>query len=180
MKYGILLLAIVLVLMIAYVIKCYNEFVGMRNRMKNQEAQVHVQLKQRCDLVPSLVAVVKGHAGFEKETLEAVITARSRVVAGKSDEAENELEHALGRLMAVSERYPELKASAAFMDLQKQLVEIEDRIAKARQFYNDTILKYNNAIQIFPANIAAAITGFKPVQTVLISEKEQEPVKVEF
>ena len=180
MRYEIVLLVIVVALMVAYVINCYNKFVGFRNRMKNQEAQVHVQLNQRCDLIPNLVETVKGCAGFEKETLEAVISARSRVAAGSSDEAENELERALGRLIAVSENYPELKSNIAFMDLQRQLVEIEDKIAKARQFYNDTILKYNNAIQVFPANIAAAITGFKPAQTVLISEKEQEPVKVKF
>lgn len=180
MKYVVIVLVVLIVVALGYVVKCYNRFVGMRNRVKDQEAQIHVQLKQRCDLIPNLVETVKGCAGFEKETLEAVMAARGRVVAGGSESAEGELGRALGRLFAVSENYPELKASASFMDLQHQLKEIEDKIAKSRQFYNDTVLKYNNAIQIFPANLVASITGFKAEEFLQISEKDKEAVKVKF
>lgn len=165
---------------IGYGIKCYNQFVGAKNRVKDQEAQIHVQLKQRCDLVPNLVETVKGCAGFERETLEAVMAARGRVVAGGNEKAEGELGRALGRLFAVSENYPELKASSSFMQLQKQLTEIEDKIAKARQFYNDTVLKYNTGIQVFPANLVAAVTGFKPEEFLQITEDEKASVKVKF
>ena len=169
-----------IIVIIGYGIKCYNQFVGAKNRVKDQEAQIHVQLKQRCDLVPNLVETVKGCAGFEKETLEAVMAARGRVVTSRDDRSEGELEHALGRLFAVSENYPELKASSGFIELQRQLTEIENKIAKSRQFYNDTVLKYNNAIQVFPANIMAIVTGFKPEEFLQITENEKASVKVNF
>ena len=183
MKFLGMLLGIIVVAAAAavwYAVKCYNRFVNARNRVEDQEAQVHVQLKRRCDLVPNLTETVKGCAGFEKGTLEAVMEARNKILPGDREEAEAKLGHALGRLFAVSESYPELKTSANFLELQKQLQEIEDKIAKARQFCNDTILKYNTEIQVFPANLVAEAAGFRKKEFLRIPDEEKQPVKVTF
>lgn len=168
--------AVIVIFIIGFIIKTRNSFVILRNRVKDQGAQIDVQLKRRYDLIPNLIQVVKGQAGFEKSTLEAVMQARSRAAqAGSFSEtlaANDALTGSLHRLLAVAENYPDLKANSGFVRLQGELSETENKIAYARQFYNDTILKYNNAIQLFPANIVADMCGFSE-QAFLSIEKEE-------
>ncbi len=175
---------LVLVLLVIYVICGHNRFVKLRNRVRDQQAQIDVQTKRRCDLIPNLIETVKGCANFEKSTLEAVVTARNSLLNGGSlaekDAADSALSSALHHLIAVSESYPDLKASANFASLQKELSETEDKIAKARQFYNDTVLKYNDAIEVFPASLVAKLTGFGKIEFLKAAESEKEAVKVQF
>lgn len=176
--------AAILLLVIVYFIKTYNRLIVLRNRVRDQQAQIDVQLRRRYDLIPNLVETVKGCAGFEKSTLEAVVAARARAVqAGDlagTVAANDTLTSALHRLLAVSENYPDLKASANFAQLQNELAGTEDKIAKARQFYNDTVLKYNNSIQTFPANLVAGMTGHHESAFLQTAESEREPVRVSF
>jgi LemA protein len=175
--------AIVLLLAI-FLISSYNRFVTIRNRVKDQASQIDVQLKRRFDLIPNLIETVKGVASFERETIEAVTKARAEAMKSQtlqeSTAADQKMTGALHRLLAVSESYPELKASANFTQLQQELSTTEDKIAMSRQFYNDTVLKYNNTIEVFPASIAAGITGFKRIEFLQIAEAEKESVKVAF
>ena len=160
----IVIVVIVVILAIA-LIGMYNNLVRMRNRVDNAWAQIDVQLQRRLDLIPNLVETVKGYAAHESGTLEAVTQARNAAMNATTPEAraeaENMLTGALKTLFAVSEAYPDLKASANFLDLQAQLSETEDKISYMRQSYNDTVMKYNNGIQTFPAVIFAGMFGFK-------------------
>ena len=160
----IVIVVIVVILAIA-LIGMYNNLVRMRNRVDNAWAQVNVQLQRRLDLIPNLVETVKGYASHESGTLEAVTQARTAAMAATTPEAraeaENMLTGALKTLFAVSEAYPDLKASTNFLDLQAQLSETEDKISYMRQSYNDTVMKYNNGIQTFPAVIFAGMFGFR-------------------
>lgn len=160
----IVIVAIVVILAIA-LIGMYNNLVRMRNRVDNAWAQIDVQLQRRLDLIPNLVETVRGYAAHESGTLEAVTQARNAAMSATTPEAraeaENMLTGALKTLFAVSEAYPDLKASANFLDLQAQLSETEDKISYMRQSYNDTVMKYNNGIQTFPAVIFAGMFGFK-------------------
>lgn len=139
--------------------KTYNKLVAATQKVQNQWAQIDVQLKKRYDLIPNLVETVKGYAKHEKETLENVIMWRSRATSANTTEeaveANNQLNNALGRLLVTVEKYPELKANANFMSLQSDLKGIEDKIAYARQFFNDTVQKNNELIQRFPSSIVA-------------------------
>lgn len=177
---GVVALAVILIL--AAIIKTRNSFVVLRNRVKDQGAQIDVQLKRRYDLIPNLIAVVKGQAGFEKTTLDAVIQARSRATqAGGLPEtlaANDALTGTIHRLLAVAESYPDLKSNAGFLQLQTELSETENKIAHTRQFYNDTVLKYNNAIQMFPANIVAGICGFSEQAFLSTDERERANVRI--
>ena len=159
----IVLVAIVLVAL--YLVALYNGLVQKRNRVDNSWAQIEVQLKRRHDLIPNLVETVKGYAAHERGTFEAVTQARAAAAGAQTPAAigaaEGLLTQALGRLFAVAEAYPELKANANFLDLQAQLEDPEGKIAVARQVYNDTVLTYNNAIQTFPAVLFAGAFGFK-------------------
>src|SRR5436189_5877156 len=143
----------------------YNGLVVLRQAVKNAWAQIDVQLKRRHDLIPNLVNTVKGYAAHEKETFERVINARARATtatsAGEAIKAEGELSSALARLLAVSEAYPELKANQNFIALQEELTSTENRIAYARQFYNDSVARLNTQIQIFPTVVIASLFGFK-------------------
>ena len=143
----------------------YNNLVGLRNLVKNSYAQIDVQLKRRNDLIPNLVETVKGYAGHEKGVLEEVTKARTGVMNASSIEetsaADNQLTGALKTLFAVAENYPDLKANSNFQQLQSELTDTEDKISYSRQFYNDAVLKYNNACQQFPSNILAGLFGFK-------------------
>ena len=143
----------------------YNGLVTLRQSVKNAWAQIDVQLKRRHDLIPNLVNTVKGYAAHEKETFERVINARARATsatsAGETIKAEGELSSALARLLAVSEAYPELKANQNFIALQEELTSTENRIAYARQFYNDSVAKLNTQIQVFPTVVIAGMFGFK-------------------
>lgn len=162
----------------------YNRLVTLRSRCENAWAQIDVQLRRRYDLVPNLVATVKGYASHERETLEAVVAARQAAVDAKGVEArgaaENQLTGALKSLFALAEAYPDLKANASFLDLQRQLVETEGKIAYARQFFNDSVMSLNMAIQQFPSNLVAMLFGFKEREYFEIEAAAAEPVAVSF
>ena len=181
----ILIVVIALVVIIAmYVMSTYNKLVSLRNRVKDQWAQIDVQLKKRFDLIPNLVETVKGYAKHEKETLENVIKARNTFLAAKTPEdeiqASGELTGALSKLFALSESYPELKANANFLQMQSDLKDVETTIAAARTFYNDTVLMYNNKVEMFPSNIVANMFKFKGQAFFEVTETEREAVQVKF
>ena len=179
----IIIIAIVL-LILAFIIGTYNTLVSLRNKVRDQWAQIDVLLKRRSDLIPNLVETVKGYTKHEEGTLEAVIAARNKVVAAPSKEEEmkasGELTGALNKLFALAEAYPDLKANTNFMDLQSSLKETEDKISYARQFYNDAVLKYQNKIEMFPSNIIAGIFNFKTEKFFEATEAEKETPKVQF
>lgn len=175
---------IVLAIIILWAIANYNILVSRKNRVKNAWAQIDVQLKRRYDLIPNLVETVKGYAQHERELLEKVTQARASAMTAKSvgDTARtnNALTETLKSLFAVAENYPTLKANENFMRLQEELSATENKIAFARQFYNDEAMMYKIMIEKFPSNIVAAIFGFKPEELYQIAEAEKEPVKVSF
>ena len=181
-----IVLGIVAILIIAF-IAIFNGLVGLRNQVKNAWAQIDVQLKRRYDLIPNLVETVKGYMKHERETMEAVTKARNMAQqsasagAGERAKAEGELGAALGRLIAVAERYPDLKANQNFLALQEELTSTENKISFSRQFYNDTVLKLNNQIQMFPSNLVASMTGFKAAEffETAVAEERAAP-KVSF
>ena len=163
----VLIIVVVIVAVLAgALISLYNGIVTKRNRCDNAWQQIDAQLQRRSDLIPNLVETVKGYAAHENRTLEAVIAARGGVASAKTPEekmaADNVLTGALRQLFAVAEAYPDLKANANFQQLQAQLEETENKIVYARQSYNDCVLIYNNAIQMFPGNLVAGIGGFTP------------------
>lgn len=178
------IVAVVIVLIVIWIIKTYNKLVQLRNKVKDQWSQVDVQLKKRFDLIPNIVETVKGYAKHEKETLNAVIEARNSALSATTPNddmnANNQLSGALNKLFALSEAYPELKADSNFKDLQENLKDVEDKIAYARQFYNDTVLKYKNAIEMFPTVFIASMLGFKQEQFFEATEDEKKNVKVQF
>ena len=178
------ILLILLVVVFFYAMGTYNKLVNLRNMVKNQWSQIDVLLKRRFDLIPNLVETVKGYAAHEKETLDAVVSARSKVASANGLESEmkanGELTQALGRLLAVVESYPDLKANQNFLDLQANLKETEDKISFARQFYNDAVLTYKNKIEMFPSNILAGIFGFKPEPFFEVNEDERQNPQVKF
>ena len=147
-----------------YLIALYNGLIKKRNRVDNSWAQIEVQLKRRRDLIPNLVETVKGYAAHERGTFEAVTQARAAAAGAQGPaqtaQAEGFLTQALGKLFAVAEAYPDLKANTNFLELQGQLEETENKIAVSRQVYNDTVLTFNNAIQVFPAVLLAGPLGF--------------------
>ncbi len=162
---GVGFLAVVALLALAGLVLVYNALVRMRNQVRNGWSQIDVQLKRRADLIPNLVSTVQGYAGHESETLEKVIQARNHAGNQKSTEgrmeAEGLLSQALVNLMAVSERYPELKADQNFRELQEELTSTENRIAFSRQFYNDSVMNYHNLRESFPSNIVAGAFSFQ-------------------
>lgn len=179
-------LGVIVVLIFIFVMVTYNSLVGLRQRVRNSWAQVDVQLKRRYDLIPNLVNTVKGYAAHEKETLENVTRARTTAFEARTVEdqagAENMLTGALRQLMAVSESYPELKADANFRKLQDELTDTEGKIAFSRQFYNDTVMKFNTTIQRFPANIIAGMFKFHEETYFNLDENAaaRQAVSVEF
>lgn len=178
------ILLAILVLLVLYVISTYNKLVILRNRVRDQWAQMDVQLKRRFDLIPNLVETVKGYTKHESETLENVIKARNTFLSATTPEdeieANGELTKAMTKLFALSESYPDLKANTNFIDLQKELQETESKIASARQFYNDTVLTYNNKIEVVPSNIIASLFKFKKEAFFEANETERENVQVKF
>lgn len=175
---------IIVVLIVLYVISTYNSLVSLRNKVKDSWAQIEVLLKRRADLIPNLVETVKGYANHEKGTLEAVIEARNKYVSANTVEdemkASGELTGALNRLFALTEAYPELKANTNFVDLQNNLKETEDKISFSRQFYNDTVLNYNNKIEMFPSNVIAGMFKFKKSEFFEASEEDKKVPTVKF
>lgn len=184
MMIALIIVGVIVLLIVMFVIGTYNSLIKLRNMVKDQWSQIDVLLKRRADLIPNLIETVKGYASHEKETLDAVITARNKVVTSSSthDEmtANNELTGALSKLFALSESYPDLKANTNFLDLQANLKETEDKISFARQFYNDAVLSYKNKLELFPSNIVASIFGFKPEEFFEATEADKEVPKVKF
>lgn len=184
MNYVVIVIIVVLVLLILYVIGTYNGLVSLRNKKDDQWAQIDVQLKRRADLIPNLVEIVKGYAKHESETLEKVIEARNTYMTAKTPEdemkASGEVTQALNKLLALSEAYPELKANQNFLGLQQDVSDTEDKISYARQFYNDSVLTYNNKVQMFPSNIIAGMFNFTKATFFEVSDSDKEAPKISF
>jgi len=199
MKIGLLALVIivaVLLFAVMFVIGIYNKLVTLRNRFKNAWAQIDVQLKRRYDLIPNLVETAKGYLKHERGTLEAVIAARNaassantRVAADPSNPeamkaliaAEGTLSGTLGRLFALSEAYPDLKANTTMMSLMEELTSTENKVSFARQSYNDSVMVYNTQREVFPSNIIAGMFNFGPAELFVVEKPEQrEAPKVQF
>lgn len=176
----------VLVALVAWVVGIYNGLVRLRNQVQEAWAQVDVQLKRRFDLIPNLMETVKGYMNHERETLEAVTQARAAVAGaggslGDRAEAEGMLGMALGRLLAVAESYPDLKASQNFLALQEELTSTENKIGFARQYYNQTVMTLNNKVEMFPSNIIAGMFNFAKGEFFELKEPEQrEAPRVSF
>jgi LemA protein len=172
-------------LLVLFLVGMYNSLVILRNRCDNGWAQIDVQLRRRYDLIPNLVETVKGYAKHEREVFEKVTQARTQAInAGTVKDqgaAENMLAGALKSLFAVAENYPELKANQNFLMLQEELAGTESKVAYSRQFYNDSVMKYNTRLQTFPSNVMAGMFGFKEREYFLVAEEEAKgPVKVSF
>jgi LemA protein len=192
---GWIILGIV-VLLVVFVIGIYNGLVTARNAYKNAFAQIDVQLTRRHDLIPNLVETAKGYLAHERTTLEAVITARNAAVAGlkaaaarpgdpaavqQLAQSENALTGALGRLFALAEAYPDLKANQNMMQLSEELTTTENKVAFSRQAYNDSIMTYNNKREQFPGSVVAGMFSFQPAQLLEIeSPQKREVPKVSF
>ena len=179
----ILAIAAVIIIGIIFV-AVYNNLVKLRNRVENAWAQIEVQLKRRNDLIPNLVETVKGYAQHERAVFENVTKARSAVMeaqgANETAGASNMLASTLKSLFAVAEAYPQLQANQNFIQLQKDLADTEDRITYSRQFYNDTVMKYNTTIQSIPTNIIAGIAGFGKKELFQIPPEEYKVPAVKF
>jgi LemA protein len=187
---------IVLIILVAYPVSIYNKLVSLRNRFKNAFSQIDVQLKRRYDLIPNLVNVAKQYMAHEKETLEAVIQARNQAMSSEKEVAqepgdpesmqklmgaEQSLSGAMGRLFALSENYPDLKANQNMMQLTEELTSTENKIAFARQSFNDSVMTYNTSREKFPNNMLANMFGFKEARQFEIDvADEREAPKVEF
>ncbi|HXF83568.1 MAG TPA: LemA family protein [bacterium] len=174
----------ILALLVIAVIAAYNRLVVLRNRIENAWSQIDVQLRRRYDLIPNLVETVKGYAGHERAVFERVTEARARALAagsvGEQAQAENMLTQALRSLFAVAEAYPQLRASENFQRLQTDLADTENKIMFARQFYNDTVMQYDNMRESFPTNLIANLAGFGPKEYFEADAASREPVKVQF
>ena len=169
-----------LVLLVIIFFSYFNRFAVLGNRIDNSLSQIDVQLKRRADLIPNLVETVKGYAKHEKAAIKEVTDARKALVSAEGIEkrvkANSQLQSALKTIFAIAENYPDLKANANFLELQRELTATEDKISYARQYYNDSILSYNNLCKTFPGNLF----GRKAREYLQIAESEREPVKVEF
>jgi LemA protein len=188
---GILIFLVVIAVLIGFPVAIYNRLVTARNGYHNAFAQIDVQLTRRHDLIPNLVETAKGYLAHERGTLEAVMTARSAAVASLKGaaaapgnpaavatlaSAEGALGGALGRLLAVAEAYPDLKANQTMMQLMEELTSTENRVGFARQAYNDAVLEYNNAREVFPNNLVAGTFGFAPAAMLEIESAEKRAV----
>ena len=166
MIWVVIIIVAIIVLLLLWLVAMFNKLVKLRNRAENAWAQVDVQLRKRYDLIPNLVETVKGYAAHERGTFEAVTQARTAAQQAQGvqqqAEAENMLTAALGRLFAVAEAYPQLRATENFQQLQAQLSDVEQNIAVSRQVYNDTVLSYDNALETVPTNVIAGIFHFNP------------------
>lgn len=184
----IVIVALIVIVML-WGVSAYNGLIGLRNRVSNGWAQIDVQLKQRADLIPNLVETVKGYAAHESQVFTQVTAARAGVVQAASDPnataaqrmaAENQLSRALVNLQATAEAYPQLMANQNFMDLQAQLKDLEAKIAYARQFYNDVVMKYNTKRETVPTNIIAGMFHFEAAQSFAVEESARIAPQVRF
>ncbi|HEY7673398.1 MAG TPA: LemA family protein [Gammaproteobacteria bacterium] len=192
----VIVVLVILAVIVFWLIGMYNNLVNLRNRVRNGFSQIDVQLTRRYDLIPNLIEAVKGYMGHERGTLEAVVNARNSAVAGLKQAAadpadpkaikalaaaETTLGGTLGRLFALAESYPDLKASQNMMQFQEELASTENKVAFARQAFNDAVMGYNNACQNFPSNVVANNFGFKPAEFLEIGEERKREVpKVSF
>ena len=181
----VIVVILIVVVLAAILIALYNKLVRLRNRCENAWAQVDVQLRRRYDLIPNLIETVKGYAAHERQTFEEVTKARTAAQQAQGvqqqAQAENLLTQAIGRLFAVAEQYPELRATENFQQLQAQLAETEQKIAISRQVYNDAVLTYDNALETVPTNIVAGIFSFEPREYFEVEEAAaREAPRVEF
>lgn len=178
----ILIIVLVLIAIIFFVY--YNRFATLGNRIDESLSQIDVQLKRRADLIPNLVECVKGFAKHEKEAIKSVTDARKALVSAKDVlgkiKADKGLDSALGRLFAIAEGYPDLKANTNFLELQRELSSTEDKVAYSRQYYNDSILSYNDLCRTFPGVMFARLYGKQAREYLKISEAERKEVKVSF
>ena len=181
---GLIVVGVIALVVILWAVGVYNKLVRIRQHLKDSWSGVDVELKRRYDLIPNLVETVKGYASHEAETLEAVIAARQGGVDADGPaaqaEAENVITGALGRLFALSEAYPDLKADSSFLNLQEELSGIEGKIAYARQYYNDSVTRYHNAIESFPSNLIAGGFGFTKREYFETDGEARGPVEVQF
>ncbi len=179
----IIILAVIFIILL-YIIGMYNGLITLRNRVKEAWSDIDVQLKRRYDLIPNLIETVKGYATHEKETFDKVVEARSKAMSAtglkEKGEAENALSGTLKSLFALSESYPELKASVNFLELQKELTDTEDKIQASRRFYNGNVLDFNTKLETFPSNIIAQMFGFKVSEFFAVEEGEKAAPKVSF
>lgn len=185
MSWQLLVVLIVLVALVAYLISAYNGLIRRRNQIENAWSQIDVQLKRRLDLIPNLVETVKGYAAHERETLDAVIQARNAAVdapdtPAAQSQVENQLTGTLRQLFALGEAYPDLKANQNFLALQEELSATEGRVAYARQFYNDSVLAYNNKLQQFPTMYFAKMLKFERREYFAADEAARSTPTVEF
>ncbi|HDH96401.1 MAG TPA: LemA family protein [Proteobacteria bacterium] len=180
---ALVVVLIVVGVLVLLVIAIYNSLVRLRVRVKNAWSQIDVQLKRRHDLIPNLVEAVKGYMKYEQDTLTKVMEARAKAISASTvseiAKAEGELSGLLSRLFALVENYPELKANQNVLALQEELTTTENQIAFARQHYNDSVMRYNTKIQVFPSNIIASMFGFKPSDFFEVPEAEKEAPKVD-
>ena len=182
----LLVLIALALLVVLFVVGAYNALVRLRNAVRDAWSQIDVQLKRRYDLIPNLVETAKGYMTHERETLEGVTNARAAAAGATGSvaergQAESGLSAALGRLFAVVEAYPDLKANQNFLALQEELASTENRIGFARQYYNDSVMGFNNKIQMFPSNMVAGMFGFKMAEFFeLAVPEEREAPKVKF
>jgi len=181
---GLLVLIGLAVLIVVILFSYFNRFAILGNRIDNSLSQIDVQLKRRADLIPNLVVSVKGYMKHETSAIKAVTDARKALVSAegleKKVKANNHLESALKTIFALAENYPDLKANINFLELQRELTTTEDKVSYARQYYNDSILSYNNLCKTFPGTIFAGIFGKKAREYLQIAESERKVVKVEF
>lgn len=178
-----IILGVVVIIIVIWALSAYNGLVRLRTACEEAFSTMDIYLKKRADLTENLVNTVKGNAKFEQETLQQVIQARNHTFTGSAKErmqAENELSSALGRLLAVSEAYPELKANQAFMSLQNELAHMEEEIANSRRYYNGCVRNYNIRIQSIPTNLVASVGKFEAWDLFEIEHEERKNVKVEF
>ena len=180
----IIVLVVLLLIVGIFIASNYNSLVSLRNRVQDQKSQIDIQLKRRFDLIPNLLECVKGYMKHEKGTLEDIVKARNTFEKADSLEgevqADTQLTKAVTKLFALAEDYPELKANENFNQLQEELSDTEDKVASARQFYSDSVLMYNNKIQMFPSNIVAKLFGFIEEKFFEATAEEKENVKVKF
>jgi LemA protein len=180
-----IIILVVVVLLVLFVIGAYNGLVRSRNQVDNAWSQIDVQLKRRIDLIPNLVETVKGYAEHEKSTLDAVINARNAAMAAPSTPAgqgaaDTQITAALRQLFALSEAYPDLKANQNFLALQEELTATEGRVSYARQFYNDSVLGYNNKLQTFPTVVLAGMFNFVKRDFFQADPADRQVPKVQF
>ena len=178
------IILIVVALILIWIVSVYNGLISSRQKVENAWSQIDVQLQRRFDLIPNLVETVKGYAKHEKSTLEDVVKARNTYLSASTPEdqlkADGQLTAAVNKLFALAESYPDLKANESFLSLQKELTTCEEKITYARQFYNDSVLSYNNKIELFPSSIIASMFHFEKEKFFEASADERKNVQVKF